>query len=180
MCGGVHSHNSGQYINCYISACGTIAPSLAEREREREREKEREKEERDPVYSCNIIYTAIFTRDLRFICDGNPDYLKNGLINLHKRRQVFAKLEEIKHYQSKQYNFEPVPALQDLLQNYKLMTEDELHALSRSVEQDISTPSKLAGRPRSNSISSLTNIVTLKPPLTKMTVRGNSSGNLFL
>ena len=144
------------------------------------REREREREERDPVYSCNIIYTAIFTRDLRFICDGNPDYLKNGLINLHKRRQVFAKLEEIKHYQSKQYNFEPVPALQDLLQNYKLMTEDELHALSRSVEQDISTPSKLTGRPRSNSISSLTNIVTLKPPLTKMTVRGNSSGNLFL
>ena len=35
-----------------------------------------------------VPYFGIYLKDLRFISDGNPDYLKGGLINLSKRRQV--------------------------------------------------------------------------------------------
>lgn len=35
-----------------------------------------------------VPYIGVFLKDLTFICDGNPDYLRGGLINLHKRRQV--------------------------------------------------------------------------------------------
>ena len=35
-----------------------------------------------------VPYVGVFLKDLTFICDGNPDYLRGGLINLHKRRQV--------------------------------------------------------------------------------------------
>ena len=107
---------------------------------------------------------AIFTRDLRFICDGNPDYLRNGLINLHKRRQIFAKLEEIRHFQSEHYNLEAIPALQELLESYVLVSDDELHALSHALEHDTAHRTT---RPRSNSISSLTNISVFRSPAGK-------------
>ena len=35
-----------------------------------------------------VPYVGVFLKDLTFICDGNPDYLRGGLINIHKRRQV--------------------------------------------------------------------------------------------
>ena len=35
-----------------------------------------------------VPYLGVVLKDLTFICDGNPDYLRGGLINLHKRRQV--------------------------------------------------------------------------------------------
>ena len=35
-----------------------------------------------------VPYIGVFLKDLTFICDGNPDYLRGGLINVHKRRQV--------------------------------------------------------------------------------------------
>ena len=97
---------------------------------------------------------GIFTKDLTFISDGNPDYLRNT-INLHKRRQIFAQLEEIRHFQSERYNFEPVLPLQTLLTDHVLVQPDELHSLSHSME-----PSQVhsEGRNRSASISSLTNI----------------------
>ena len=33
-----------------------------------------------------VPYIGVFLKDLTFICDGNPDYLMGGLINVHKRR----------------------------------------------------------------------------------------------
>ena len=35
-----------------------------------------------------VPYFGIILKDLRFISDGNPDYLKGGVINLNKRRKV--------------------------------------------------------------------------------------------
>ena len=35
-----------------------------------------------------VPYVGVFLKDLTFLSDGNPDYLRGGLINLHKRRQV--------------------------------------------------------------------------------------------
>eukprot|EP00731_Ephydatia_muelleri_P012211 Em0006g1105a len=46
-----------------------------------------------------VPYIGVFLKDLTFICDGNPDYLRGGLINVHKRRQVYSKVEEIKRLQ---------------------------------------------------------------------------------
>ena len=107
------------------------------------------------LYTCTV---GIFTRDLTFIYDGNPDYIRN-CINMHKRRQLFAKLEEIRYFQSNHYNFEPVPGLQAVLVNHVLSSEEELHSLSHSLE---SAQSHGEGRQRSNSVSSLTNIGLLK------------------
>eukprot|EP00731_Ephydatia_muelleri_P006267 Em0003g515a len=56
--------------------------------------------------------------DLTFICDGNPDYVRGGLINVHKRRQVYSKVEEIKRLQRDAYNFQPVPELQNYFTQY--------------------------------------------------------------
>ena len=41
-----------------------------------------------------VPYVGVFLKDLTFICDGNPDYLRGGLINLHKRRQVCGRSQE--------------------------------------------------------------------------------------
>lgn len=38
-----------------------------------------------------VPYFGIYLKDLTFISDGNPDYLKGGIINLTKRRQVSAR-----------------------------------------------------------------------------------------
>ena len=35
-----------------------------------------------------VPYIGVFLKDLTFIADGNPDYIRGGLVNLHKRRQV--------------------------------------------------------------------------------------------
>ena len=36
-----------------------------------------------------VPYIGVFLKDLTFIADGNPDYIRGGLVNLHKRRQVW-------------------------------------------------------------------------------------------
>ncbi|KAL5502430.1 hypothetical protein EMCRGX_G009201 [Ephydatia muelleri] len=72
--------------------------------------------------------------DLTFICDGNPDYLRGGLINVHKRRQVYSKVEEIKRLQRDAYNFQPVLELQNYFTQYCLTPDDELHSLSHELE----------------------------------------------
>lgn len=135
------------------------------------------------IKNLNIIsltlFVGIFTRDLTFIIDGNPDFLHN-LINLHKRRQLYAKLEEIRHFQGDRYKFEPVPALQDLLTQHVPVNEDDLHALSHSLEPPIqegggATP--IEGRLRSGSVSSLTNLGFLKQSFSSRT--SGSSSNLL-
>eukprot|EP00731_Ephydatia_muelleri_P012206 Em0006g1100a len=54
---------------------------------------------RDRLSTPALPYIGVFLKDLTFICDGNPDYLRGGLINVHKRRQVYSKVEEIKRLQ---------------------------------------------------------------------------------
>ncbi len=41
----------------------------------------------------SVPYIGVFLKDLTFISDGNPDYLRGGLINLNKRRQVYIVLQ---------------------------------------------------------------------------------------
>jgi hypothetical protein len=123
-----------------------------------------------------VPYFGIFTRDLTFIQDGNPEYLRN-FINLHKRRQLYSKLEEIRRFQTDQYNFEPVYALQEVLMNHIAISEEELHAISHSLEPSQRTQSNLDNRGRSSSVNSLTNLGFLKHSLTSKT--SGSSSNLL-
>ena len=39
------------------------------------------------LHDCDFS-SGIYMKDLTFIMEGNPDFLKGGLINLTKRRQV--------------------------------------------------------------------------------------------
>ena len=40
------------------------------------------------MHTPAVPYVGVFLTDLTFICEGNPDFLHGGLINIHKRRQV--------------------------------------------------------------------------------------------
>jgi len=79
---------------------------------------------------------AMYLKDLVFIEDGNPDFIREGLINVFKRRQTSNIILEIKQYQQQPYQFEVVPYVRDSLP--KLFTsnknDDELWELSMKVE----------------------------------------------
>jgi len=96
-----------------------------------------------------VPYFGIYLKDLTFISDGNPDYLKGGVVNLSKRRQVYVLLEEIHRFQRKRYNFQQVVEIKDYLLNKPLVFEEKLHEMSKENEPNI--PSRFG---------------TAKPPLT--------------
>ena len=129
--------------------------------------------------------TGILCKDLTFIADGNPDYLRNT-INLHKRRQLFAKIEEIRHFQCDRYNFVPVIPLQMIITNNVPLQEDDFHTLSHSLEPPSHSyrPSSHgylevgSGRHRSASISSLTTLGFLKHSFNVVKSSGSSSNLL--
>ncbi|KAL0480869.1 hypothetical protein AKO1_004043 [Acrasis kona] len=79
---------------------------------------------------------AMYLKDLVFIEDGNPDFIREGLINVFKRRQTSNIILEIKQYQQQPYQFEVVPYVRDslpkLFKNNK--NDDELWELSLKVE----------------------------------------------
>ncbi|KAK3697424.1 hypothetical protein QZH41_019237, partial [Actinostola sp. cb2023] len=53
-----------------------------------------------------VPYCGIYMKDLTFIAEGNPDFLKGGLVNLSKRRQVYLVVNEIRRFQKNSYNFQ--------------------------------------------------------------------------
>lgn len=86
-----------------------------------------------------VPYFGIYLKDLTFISDGNPDYLKGGIINLTKRRQVFMLLEGIHRFQRKRYNFQEVSEIKTYLLSKPLVSEDQLHQISKEHEPTITT-----------------------------------------
>lgn len=126
-----------------------------------------------------VPYMGVFLKDLTFISDGNPDYLRGGLVNIHKRRQVYTKLEEIRRFQEHQYNFHPVPEIQSFLLNYRLTPEDDLHSRSHDLEPRVPRSlSQSSVRTRSvASISTTTQNFPFFKALSKTT--SSSSSNLF-
>ena len=85
-----------------------------------------------------VPFFGIYLKDFTFISDGNPDYLKGGLMNLSKRRQVFVLLEEIHRFQKKRYNFQEVPEIKNYLLNKPWIAEEQLHQMSKEIEPAIS------------------------------------------
>ncbi|KAL5502442.1 hypothetical protein EMCRGX_G009216 [Ephydatia muelleri] len=111
-----------------------------------------------------VPYIGVFLKDLTFICDGNPDYLRGRLINVHKRRQVYSKVEEIKRLQRDAYNFQPVLELQNYFTQYRLTPDDELHSLSHELEPKMVVHRRATRSRSSTNLSSTTpNFSFFKP-----------------
>ncbi|KAL5502451.1 hypothetical protein EMCRGX_G009227 [Ephydatia muelleri] len=91
-------------------------------------------------------------------------YLRGCLINVHKRRQVYSKVEEIKRLQRDAYNFQP-PRTAELLHSvYHLTPDDELHSLSRELEPKMVVHRRATRSRSSTNLSSTTpNISFFKP-----------------
>jgi hypothetical protein len=61
-------------------------------------------------------YLGVYLRDLTFIEDGNPDFVEDDqFLNFEKMRMLNGVLSSIAKYQSVQYNFEPVPSIQEYI-----------------------------------------------------------------
>lgn len=55
-------------------------------------------------------------KDLTFVADGNPDFIKGtDLINFGKRAKTAAIIREIQQYQSVPYPLQPIQELQDYI-----------------------------------------------------------------
>jgi son of sevenless len=48
---------------------------------------------------------------LTFIQDGNPDTIEGGLVNFSKRHKAAEVINDIKRWQARPYNLQPVPQL---------------------------------------------------------------------
>ncbi|KZT28888.1 ras GEF [Neolentinus lepideus HHB14362 ss-1] len=58
-----------------------------------------------------VPFFGIYLSDLTFIGDGNVDTLNGNLVNFRKRQRVAEVIQEIKRWQSRPYNFQPVPVI---------------------------------------------------------------------
>lgn len=81
----------------------------------------------------------MYLKDLIFIIDGNPDNLKNSLINFYKRRQISKVIIKMKEYQQAPYNLKEVKYLQNIINNEllvpkNLLTDDEMWERSNKFE----------------------------------------------
>ncbi|WFD31456.1 cell division cycle- protein [Malassezia sp. CBS 17886] len=65
-----------------------------------------------------VPFLGLYTKDLTFIEDGNPDmlYADPRLINFSKRQRAADIIAEITTYQSTPYNLTPVPAMIEFLE----------------------------------------------------------------
>lgn len=85
-----------------------------------------------------VPFFGLYTKDLTFIEDGNPDqlYSDSRLINFAKRSLTADVLLEIRRFQSTPYNFERVPPLVDFLKGQiePVLTDEERYERSLKLE----------------------------------------------
>lgn len=74
-------------------------------------------------------YLGVYTSDLTFLDDGNPNFI-NNLVNFEKRRLVYSIISDLITYQDKPYNFMPFPELKSLLLNIESIPDKELYEYS--------------------------------------------------
>lgn len=97
-----------------------------------------------------IPFFGLYTKDLTFIEDGNPDFLndRDGYINFGKCRLLSTVLAEIQRFQSQVYCLEHVPPVATLLKS-KLQTslsDEELYQMSLQLEPSLDTALPLSTR----------------------------------
>ncbi|KAL5501990.1 hypothetical protein EMCRGX_G008675 [Ephydatia muelleri] len=104
-----------------------------------------------------VPYVGVFLKDLTFICDDNPDYLRGGLINVHKRRQYVLNcaVQPCCRY---------TPEFQNYFTQYRLTPDDELHSLSHELEPKMVVHRRATRSRSSTNLSSTTpNFSFFKP-----------------
>ncbi|XP_028412259.1 uncharacterized protein LOC114535076 [Dendronephthya gigantea] len=100
-----------------------------------------------------VPYFGVYLKDLIYISEGNPDYLNGGMVNLAKRRLLYAVLHQIRRFQVKSYNFEQVSEIQEFLLNTERYSDEELHRMSRKLDTSSRRTVSEASREVSMSVS---------------------------
>jgi len=92
---------------------------------------------------CSLFGNLFFLTDLTFVEDGNPDLVKNSksgkmLINWKKKKLVHDVISNIKQYQYKPYDFQPVYQIQKLMDKlftaHQYQSDDALFKKSLALE----------------------------------------------
>jgi len=77
-----------------------------------------------------LPYLGTFLTDLTFIEDGNPDRVRNDLVNFKKCRLQSQVIRDIQQYQQLGYRLEVVPEIQKFLQTGMIMDNKTLYKVS--------------------------------------------------
>eukprot|EP01133_Synstelium_polycarpum_P004020 gene4020-4656_t len=92
---------------------------------------------RDVLHTKNppcLPFLGVYLTDLTFLEEGSPDTLEGGLINMVKRTQLAAVIQEIQQFQQLPYALTPVPIIRDFLLQVQGLQERALYKQSRIVE----------------------------------------------
>jgi len=84
-----------------------------------------------------VPYIGCFQTDLVFVEDGNKIRLSNGHIHFKKCYLVAEVIQKIQQYQQTPFNLQPVPVLQQFLQNISPLSEDECWKLSCEIKPQL-------------------------------------------
>lgn len=95
-----------------------------------------------------VPYFGMNLRDLTFLHHGNPDFVKNGLINIYKARAMSALLQSMKRLQQGSYKVLIVPEIRSFLMNIQPLGDDELFRRSQMVQPP--TTRRSSGHSRSS------------------------------
>eukprot|EP01094_Clydonella_sp_ATCC50884_P022923 TRINITY_DN5379_c0_g1_i2.p1 TRINITY_DN5379_c0_g1~~TRINITY_DN5379_c0_g1_i2.p1 ORF type:complete len:601 (-),score=146.09 TRINITY_DN5379_c0_g1_i2:247-2049(-) len=79
--------------------------------------------------SPHIIHLGTFLKDLTFLLDGNPDFLKQNrdLINVQKFTMIASTINSLISARKKPYCLQQVPFIQDLIENAETLSEEEAY-----------------------------------------------------
>ena len=83
-------------------------------------------------------------KDFTFINDGNPDHIRDGLINVFKRRQVSKIILEIRQYQMQPYYFETVDFIKRIINQIQTVTLEDYKLYTSGVSTNPSIQSLLS------------------------------------
>ena len=79
-------------------------------------------------------YFGVCLKDLTFLHDGNPDYVRFGLPNVAKWRRIVQVLKEITTSQATRYNLIVIKEIQTFLSEIKPLDEDTIFARSKEFQ----------------------------------------------
>jgi len=80
--------------------------------------------------TSTVPYMGMFLSDLTFMEEGNPDFLKSGMVNFTKMTMVAEVIKLVQRFQQKPFNLTAVPAIAEWLLSHKSLSEKELFELS--------------------------------------------------
>ena len=81
-----------------------------------------------------VPFFLLYLKDLTYIVNANPDYLRGGMINFDKRRLIYARLEEIQYFQSHKYQLKRVPEIRKYLFNARFIAQEKLVHVAHELE----------------------------------------------